>query len=81
MLDKNHTFSSYPLTALRDIKEPDANWRPPQKRQYADVVSFLLKTNSVFVITVILAFRFFHFFGCGFLLFNIFSSDFFIFTC
>uniref|UniRef100_A0A915ERS8 Eukaryotic translation initiation factor 3 subunit B n=1 Tax=Ditylenchus dipsaci TaxID=166011 RepID=A0A915ERS8_9BILA len=37
VLDKSHTFSAYPLTALRKVEEPDRNWTPPQKRPYVDV--------------------------------------------
>ncbi|KAF7636894.1 Eukaryotic translation initiation factor 3 subunit B [Meloidogyne graminicola] len=36
-LDKNHTFSSYPFSALRDLKEPTANWKMPEKRTYVDL--------------------------------------------
>lgn len=36
-LDKNHCFSSYPFTALRDLKEPTKNWKIPEKRPYVDL--------------------------------------------
>nr|CAD2172972.1 unnamed protein product [Meloidogyne enterolobii] len=36
-LDKNHSFSSYPFSALRDLKEPSANWKIPEKRSYVDL--------------------------------------------
>jgi translation initiation factor 3 subunit B len=35
-LDKNHTFSAYVLSAMRDLKEPEANWTPPAKNSYVD---------------------------------------------
>uniref|UniRef100_A0AC34GKD7 RRM domain-containing protein n=1 Tax=Panagrolaimus sp. ES5 TaxID=591445 RepID=A0AC34GKD7_9BILA len=35
-LDKNHTFSAYILSAMRELTEPVENWTPPAKKDYVD---------------------------------------------
>ncbi|KAI1699212.1 eukaryotic translation initiation factor eIF2A domain-containing protein [Ditylenchus destructor] len=36
VLDKNHTFSVYPLSAFRNVQQPKENWEPPKKRPFVD---------------------------------------------
>lgn len=42
VLDKNHTFAAYNMIEIRNIKEPDPDWKPPTAKPYVDVVSFVI---------------------------------------
>ena len=42
-LDKKHTFSAYILSAMRNLKAPEAEWTPPTAKDYVDAVSFLMR--------------------------------------
>uniref|UniRef100_A0A914D0L2 RRM domain-containing protein n=1 Tax=Acrobeloides nanus TaxID=290746 RepID=A0A914D0L2_9BILA len=37
VLDKNHTFAAYNMIEIRNIKEPDPDWKPPTAKPYVDV--------------------------------------------
>ncbi|KAL3090270.1 hypothetical protein niasHS_006722 [Heterodera schachtii] len=36
-LDKNHTFSAYPFTSIRSMKEPEKDWKKPERQPYVDL--------------------------------------------
>uniref|UniRef100_A0A914HAV1 Eukaryotic translation initiation factor 3 subunit B n=1 Tax=Globodera rostochiensis TaxID=31243 RepID=A0A914HAV1_GLORO len=36
-LDKNHTFAAYPFTAVRSMKEPEKDWKKPERQPYVDL--------------------------------------------
>ncbi|CAD5212047.1 unnamed protein product [Bursaphelenchus okinawaensis] len=36
-LDKNHTFSAYSFSSLRNLEQPDDNWKVPDRRTFTDV--------------------------------------------
>lgn len=39
VLDKNHTFSAYPFSVLKNLQEPDRDWKMPERRTFNNVVS------------------------------------------
>lgn len=46
-LDKNHTFTAYPFTAIRNMKEPERDWKVPEKRSYVDLVGWIGSSETL----------------------------------